>query len=464
MKAFAMIRKVAEDTDSDKGRAASRVLVLLEKDGTVDQIPATAINILALQSSEKAVPTLLAFLPYASTEAKETIREVLRPLAARMEGSGPILVKAMSDPIKERRIAAVEALASLTSFQTKAREALKDKDIGIRTAAALALADARDKEAVPVLINLLAEAPAEKAWEIESYLARIAGPSRPTASLGTSGSNAKTVSDEWMKWWNTNKATVSLVRSRGPRHFLGYTLVVEYYNSQTNRGRVLELDRNGKVRWEIGGMRYPYEAKILGHNRVMIAEQNLNRLTIRDFKGKVIKNITVNQPCVCQKLKNGRIFVAGRYEFVIADQKGNRISQQRVSDYVMHARRMKNGEFVYVNSSYYYRRVDDKGRVKKSFQLPRSNLGGSRYAEVLPNGNVLLTMYSEKRVLEIDPNGKTVWEAKNIPQPYVATRLKNGNTLISCRNLRKVVEVNRAGKIVKEITKNNFYPYKAYKR
>src|SRR6516165_1094578 len=55
------------------------------------------------------------------------------------------------------------------------RDLLKDPSAAVRLRAALALAEADDAEAVPVLIDLLAELPAEQRRPVEAVLTRLAG-------------------------------------------------------------------------------------------------------------------------------------------------------------------------------------------------------------------------------------------------------------------------------------------------
>ena len=55
-------------------------------------------------------------------------------------------------------------------------------------------------------------------------------------------------------------------------------------------------------------------------------------------------------------------------------------------------------------------------------------------------------MQTNNRVVEIDKDNKTIWEARNMDGPCSATRLENGNTLIVKQYTGQVVEVDAAGK------------------
>ena len=69
-------------------------------------------------------------------------------------------------------------------------------------------------------------------------------------------------------------------------------------------------------------------------------------------------------------------------------------------------------------------------------------------ADRLPNGNTLVTLRNKGEVLEIGPNGKTVWKVRDLSSPSDADRLPNGNTLVA-ENTR-VREFNKDGKVVGE--------------
>jgi len=66
-------------------------------------------------------------------------------------------------------------------------------------------------------------------------------------------------------------------------------------------------------------------------------------------------------------------------------------------------------------------------------------------AELLPNGNVLLTEFSVSRVREVTTAGKTVWEYEDLKNPYAAHRLtvgkSVGNTLIADTFAGRILEV-----------------------
>jgi outer membrane protein assembly factor BamB len=98
------------------------------------------------------------------------------------------------------------------------------------------------------------------------------------------------------------------------------------------------------------------------------------------------------------------------------------------------------------------------GKVVKSLDLlPKDKSGGHAYirnVRVLKNGNYLAAHYGGKYVTEYAPDGKVVWTFKTPGGPHSLTRLANGNTLIACgdNGTPCLIEVNPEGKTVWEVS------------
>ena len=95
--------------------------------------------------------------------------------------------------------------------------------------------------------------------------------------------------------------------------------------------------------------------------------------------------------------------------------------------------------------------VDDQGRVV--FQM--DDVFGAWDAECLDNGNLLITEFAVSRVQEVDRKGKQVWVyEEGLTNPYDADRLPNGNTLIADTYANRVIEVSPEKKIVWKFDKD----------
>ena len=89
---------------------------------------------------------------------------------------------------------------------------------------------------------------------------------------------------------------------------------------------------------------------------------------------------------------------------------------------------------------------------------------GPVYCQRIVDGNTLISIRRESRVVELDREGETVWslEGNLINKPYSATRLPNGNTLIVDGGHSRVIEIDNEYHIIWE--KGNLgYPAKAYR-
>jgi hypothetical protein len=86
----------------------------------------------------------------------------------------------------------------------------------------------------------------------------------------------------------------------------------------------------------------------------------------------------------------------------------------------------------------------------------RGAVSGVAFASRLPNGHTLLTDSNNSRIVEVDPNDKVFWQyftntrpgSNPSPLPTRAVRLANGNTLISDQFNDQVIEVNPSKAIV----------------
>jgi outer membrane protein assembly factor BamB len=227
---------------------------------------------------------------------------------------------------------------------------------------------------------------------------------------------------------------------------LGYTLVVlQNVNRllggvrQPAIGQVMELDANKKPRWKFDVTTYPVDAQITGPDRVLIAEYQIGRVSERDFKGTEVwsKHVGGN-PIGVQRLANGNTFVVMQNRLVEYDRNGDEAwSFQRPSHDIFRAKKLRNGEVVFITNNGALTRMEGKTqKVLKNFAVgPIPVLFGS--IDILTNGNVLVPDFQRNRVVEYDNDGKEV-TAFNVQWPNSVMRLPNGDTLVASQNSRTV--------------------------
>jgi PQQ-like domain len=225
-------------------------------------------------------------------------------------------------------------------------------------------------------------------------------------------------------------------------------------------GRVQEIGGDGKVRWQLDGMQYPYDARVLPGDRVLIAELNGRRVTERNLKNEVLWEKQANMPVSCQRLPNGNTFIVCRNQLLEVTRDGKEVfNQTRPSYDIVAAHRFRDGSMILLTSTGQCSRLDAAGKEIRSFRTGPAALGGM---EILPSGRVLIAHLNLNKVVEYDQEGRSVWEA-NVAMPTSVSRLPNGRTLVSSQGQQAILELDRAGKVVWEY-KSEGRPWHARRR
>src|SRR5262249_7998352 len=155
--------------------------------------------------------------------------------------------------------------------------------------AAQGLAPMGDKKAISTMIALLNDLPIEQCWEVEDFLSKVAGDKAPALAVSMDKDSRTKAIEAWAKWWTENRKGVDLTKlDLSVEREMGYYLVTENYNQQTGRGRVLEMDLSGKIRWQMDNLSGPYDAHLCRNGNVLVVE-NMNRVTERDRSGKIVR-------------------------------------------------------------------------------------------------------------------------------------------------------------------------------
>ncbi|MEW5766012.1 MAG: PQQ-binding-like beta-propeller repeat protein [bacterium] len=103
--------------------------------------------------------------------------------------------------------------------------------------------------------------------------------------------------------------------------------------------------------------------------------------------------------------------------------------------------------------------VDKEGRVVWEYS---KGLYSPEDADRLENGNTLIVDGKNNRVIEVKRGGEMCWQQTGLGHPRDADRLPNGNILITDTDNKRIIEVDSAHRIVWEQTHLN-YPYEADK-
>jgi HEAT repeat protein len=448
--ALALLREALKSEDVEVARRAEKCLQLIEPYASIP-VTAAAARLLAVRRPDGAADALLAYAPFADDEVvSDAVREALAAVGRRDGKPDEAVTLALQDKLPVRRAAAVGALLRSASAEQRGplRKFLEDPEPLVRLEAALALVDARDRDAVPVLVALLTDLPLERCWEVEDVLCRLAGDQTPSVSLGADEAGRKECRDAWADWWARDGGKLDLAKLDLSQRQLGYTLIVELNRGLA--GRVMEVDGDGRPRWQIENLQYPIDAQVVGNDRVLIAEQRGRRVTERNFKGEVLWEKAV--PSLLQgvqRLPNGNTFIVTRNQLLEVDREGKQVSAvERPSLDVMAARKLRNGEIVLLTLAGMCTRLDASGKELAHFPAGATYIIGLN-VDAVPGGRVLVPQYSQSKVVEFDAEGQKVWEHET-PNPNSVVRLPSGNTLIGSMVSQRAVEVDRGGKEVWE--------------
>lgn len=440
------LRQALTETDIEVKRRAEDCLKKIDQ-GAAGTVVAAGVRMLARLKPPGAVEVLLSYLPASEDEVvAEEVRAALAALAVRDLKADPALVAALSDALPGKRAAAGVALcrANAPGQMAAIRKLLDDPEPIVRMRVALALAVTREKEAVPVLISLLARVDARDRATIDALLHRLAEDKAPNVPSGADDAARKKQVDAWMAWWKEAGEKLDPARLAESARTLNYTLVV-----LLDLGRIVYLDERNHPAWQIENLEFPLDAQLLPGERVLVAEHNGNRITERNKKNEVIWEKKLEAPLVAQRLPNGNTFIATRTSLLELDKTGKEIFnyQRPGGELIMKAQKLRNGDIACVTQLGVtrYVRMDSMGKELKSFGVDLRSSGGR--IDVLPNGNVLIPEMGNNRVAEHDADGKVVWEAA-VEQPIAAIRLPGGTTLITSMNQNRALEVDRTGKEV----------------
>jgi hypothetical protein len=450
--AIPFLQEAAKGKDLERARRAETCLERIRK-GDKHMLPAVATRLVALRRPAGAVEALLAYLPWAAGEGMtEGVQEALSVLALKDGRPHPALVSAVDDPLPLRRRVAGEALARCggADLRPVLRKLIRDADARVRVGVATALMSAGDKEAVPLLIEALGDLPHDEASQALDVLYRLAGEKAPNLPAGTDAPTRQKCRDAWAAWWKADGATVALARlDSGSGALLGYTVLSEVDNG--GNGRVREITRDGKTRWQIDGIQYPVDAFVIGGNRVLISEYNGRRVTERDFKGNIVwkaenlPNLVLN----AQRLPGGNTFIATQFAIHEMDRSGKEVfSKQFAGNFLTAACKARDGKITVLTQQGQCILLDPKGVEIRQFPSGRTG-GWTSGIDAMPGGKVLIAQPNMNQVVELDSLGKTLWKA---PAPGVttATALPNGHVLTASHPNMQVKELDRSGRVVWE--------------
>ena len=448
---WSLLRDALQDPDPEVCFRAQRCLTAIAGADLPAAAQSAVVRTLGRLKPPGAVAVLLAVLP--TLDDAELLDDACQALASSAVSGGavdPALVQALADRSPLRRAAAGEALtrAGAADLRPAVEKLLHDADPAVRQRVALALLGAHDKEAIPTLIDLLCETPRERSGPIEDVLRLVAGDQAPSVSPGDDEASRRKCRDAWQGWWKDHRAGLDLAAIDLTHRRLGYTLVTEMDLKGTTCN-LIEYDAGGKERWRIAGLRYAVDAQMVGADRVLVAEYIGRAVSERNAKGEILWQYHANSLVLgAQRLADGDTFVVARNQLIVLDKDGQEKTTLPRPNDVCAAAKFRDGSIALLTSGGALVHLDESGKELKTLPLSLPVLPVGDSVEALPDGHVLIPVYATNKVVEVDADGKTVWEITT-RQPTSAVRLPNGHTLVVSRLARTVLELDHDGKEVK---------------
>jgi len=462
--ATSLLKQSATSSDPEIARSSQ---VLLSKLDNVpnDALYRAAVRTLGRQPPAGAFDWLVTQLPAVdSLPTMEAFVWSLHAMAKRDPALVPKLETLIGDPQPTRRSAAALALVLLQPDSPKVRALLGDKVPTVRWHVAMQLARvAKDRSAIPVLIDLLPLLSASEQNAIDELFRHLAGKSAPDVSLGTQEQQNERLRDAWRTWWQQNQSTVDLKRLDEQAEELGYTLVLQVGFGHT-MGEAVEYAADGKTpRWSVGNLNLPIDVQFLPRKkRVLIAEYSGHQVTERELSGEIRERWAIPQPIMCQRLPNGHTLIASRNQLVeFGPQQRKVFTLARPTGDIAAAGRTEGGVYVLITRDGTCEQFNSEGQKIKSFPVARPYQYSSM--ELLPNNRMVMTHMNGLAEYDL-ATGKQTWMIAGHRTLTSVQRLKAGTYLVSSTSARRIMELDTEGKVIKEIVLENQIPWRAKRR
>ncbi|MGE3808776.1 MAG: PQQ-binding-like beta-propeller repeat protein [Gemmataceae bacterium] len=438
--------KAADSTDPEVALRAKQILDKLPKDIGVDAT-AAALRVLGKLRPEGTNAVLVGYLPDAGHRGlEEDVIAILKELNGK-EGIDAALRQATLDKHPLRRRAAALCLARSEKPEDRPflKALVKDKDLVVRREAVFGLVRTGDKSVVVELLEFIDSSEPGLALQADELMRRIAGDKGVPAALDSASvESCRQCRAGWQEWWQANENKIDLAARLRP---LGLTVIGESFGEEG--GQVFECGSDGKPRWKIA-VYNPTSVQRLPNNHLLIANfSGEGSVTEYDADGKEVWTKQALWPVSCQRLANGNTFIATESTLQEVTRGGRVVFFLRLPKHIYQARKLDNGHIVYLHSQGHIVELNANGEEERIIRIPDLKSWGA--IDMIGADRFLLANYGANRVVEIDAEGRVLWEVK-VDTPSSATRLANGHTLVASAEGRRVIEFDRTGRKVWEQT------------
>ena len=426
-----------------------------------NQVTPALIRLITLVRPANAIEIILAYIPSCNDDnIQDLLGECLGLYLNDQNTPPPALIAASTSSIEEIRTFAGRVLAQSPNeiAQKTCTTLLSDSSVRVRFEVARESIKNQNKSAIPALIELMTKVPAEKVEAIDQTLRAIAKDKSPESK-----NDSKVDAAAWNTWWQKEGTQLVLTPGLKNHEALKNFLVVESFNQEKKSGRVFLVTPSGKTLWEIANLSNPTDALLLPNNKILITEQGANRITERDTKGNISWEKSVTNPFHSQRLLNGNIFIASRNKIVEVGRNGNEIfSFSYPNETILAACKTRTNEYALLSYNGVFLKLDSKGNEVSKSRIPFPTNFGINGGAITQNDRVLVSIPTLNKIMEFNFSGQSTWES-TITMPGIPTKLPNGNVVAPSLNGSKIVEIQMDGKIIYESAPNSYRSIKVGK-
>ena len=426
-----------------------------------NQVTPALIRLITLVRPANAIEIILAYIPSCHDDnIQDLLGECLGLYLNDQNTIPPALIAASTSIVEEIRTFAGRVLAKSSNeiAQKVCTTLLADSSARVRFEVARESIKNQNKSAIPILIELITKVPAEKAETIDQTLRAIAKDKSPDSK-----NDSKADAAAWNTWWQKEGTQLVLTPGAKTQEALKNFLVVESFNQEKKSGRVFLINPSGKTLWEIANLSNPTDALLLPNNKILITEQGANRITERDTKGNISWEKSATNPFLSQRLSNGNIFIASRNKLVEVSRNGNEIfSFSYPNETILAACKTRTNEYALLSYNGVFLKLDSKGNEVSKSRIPFPTNFGINGGAITQNDRVLVSIPTLNKIMEFNFSGQATWES-TITMPGIPTKLPNGNVVAPSLNGSKIVEIQMDGKIIYESAPNSYRSIKVGK-
>ncbi|MEZ6142358.1 MAG: HEAT repeat domain-containing protein [Zavarzinella sp.] len=449
-KVLNLLLQAQDDDDAERATRAKDCFQSIEQRPNL-KVPDGIARLLAIRNPPEAIGVMRDYLPFLETHDTLVgeIEQSMTSIALRTRQIPGELLQGLRHENELVRLVTMRTLIKSHSKESlpETKKLLTDANLLVRQATAIELVRVGYRPALQTLVEMLELLPPSDSWPSLDMLQQLADTNAPKVVLNDDLPTRKQARTAWDAWLQENRETIDLAQlQRENFNYLGFTLVCEVGSNSV--GRVVELDRDGKVRWEIGEIRYPVDAVVLPGNRVLVAEWDGNRVREFDFAGKEVWAASLpSRPTNVQRLPNGNTFVSATDGFIEVNREGKILTHHKISANLTAGYKAPDGQIICLRNDGKVVRYSADFKELFAFDSKRDTSWTSGI-DLLRNGNILVSQPSpQMKVVEFSRTGEVV-RTWNTPNVTGATALQTGGILAASHSQKKLIEYDINGKAI----------------